>query len=130
MVSWESMSDHEQPDAVRDFAQIWRAADKVVFSRTLDAPSSARTRIERRFEPEAVTRMKEAAARDLSVGGAEIAGQALGAGLVDECHVFVNPVVVGGGKPWLPAKLRLSLELVGERRFEHGVFHLHYRISA
>ena len=89
--------------------------------------SSARTRIEREFDPEAVRRMKAAAERDLTVGGPELAGQAIKAGLVDEYHLFVTPVVVGGGKRSLPDNVRLKLDLLGERRFGNGVVHLHYR---
>jgi len=111
----------------RDFARIWQAADKVVYSTTLEAPSTPRTRIERTFDADAVRRMKVGAPRDLSIGGPTLAAHALRAGLVDECHLFVTPVVVGGGLPWLPRGLRLALELVDERRFDDGVVHLHYR---
>jgi dihydrofolate reductase len=131
MIAWES------PDTVagkspvtHDFAQIWQAADKVVYSRTLEAVSSARTRIEREFEPDAVRAMKAAAARDISVGGAELAAEALRAGLVDECHLFLSPIVVGGGKPSLPGDVRIELELLGERRFGNGVVHLHYAMRS
>ena len=123
MVAWETMDD--PAPAMRDFAGIWRAADKVVYSRTLDAPSSARTRIEREFDPAAVSRMKESVERDISVGGPNLAAQALAAGVVDECHLFLNPVVVGGGNAALPAGLRL--ELLEERRFGGGVVYLRYR---
>jgi len=122
---WETMDD-EHP-VMRDFAEIWRAAEKVVYSRTLERVSTARTRIEREFDPDAVRAMK--ARGDLSVGGPELAGQALRAGLVDECHLLLVPVVVGGGKRALPDGLRLGLELLGERRFAGGVVHLHYRVS-
>jgi len=125
MVAWETIAD-ESPVA-RDYAEIWRAADKVVYSRTLEAVASARTRIERAFEPEAIGRMKASAARDIGVGGSELAGQALKAGLVDELHLFLTPFVVGGGKPALPDHLRLELELLDERRFANGTVHLHYR---
>jgi dihydrofolate reductase len=125
MVAWETIDD-ESPVA-RDFAELWRAADKIVYSRTLEAVASARTRIERAFEPEAIGRMKASAARDIGVGGSELAGQALKAGLVDELHLFLTPFVVGGGKPALPDHLRLELELLDERRFANGTVHLHYR---
>jgi dihydrofolate reductase len=125
MVAWETIAD-ESPVA-RDYAEIWRAADKVVYSRTLEAVASARTRIERAFDPEAIGRMKASAARDIGVGGPELAGQALKAGLVDELHLFLTPFVVGGGKPALPGNLRLELELLDERRFGNGTVHLHYR---
>jgi len=117
-----------QPPVERDYAQIWRAADKTVYSKTLESVSSARTRIERDFDPETVRRMKALAERDISVGGPDLATQALEAGLVDECHLFVTPIVVGGGKRSLPQNIRLELELLDEHRFEGGVVHLHYRI--
>jgi dihydrofolate reductase len=120
----------DRPSVEQDFAQIWRAADKVVYSRTLETVSSARTRIERDFDPEAVRRMKTQAERDIGVGGPDLAAQAFKAGLVDECHLFVTPVVVGGGKRSLPRNVRLELELLDERRFEGGVVHLHYSTSA
>jgi dihydrofolate reductase len=110
-----------------DYARIWRSADKVVYSKTLQAVSSAKTRIERDFDPEAVRRMKAAAGSDMSIGGPDLAAQALKAGLVDECHLFVSPIVVGGGKRSLPANVRLELELLDERRFEGGVVYLRYR---
>ena len=119
----------DRPSVGQDFAQIWRAADKVVYSRTLETVSSARTRIERDFDPEAVRQMKAQAERDISVGGPDLAAQALRTGLVDECHLFVTPVVVGGGKRSLPRNVRLELELLDERRFEGGVVHLHYGIT-
>jgi dihydrofolate reductase len=114
------------PPAEQNYAQIWRAADKVVYSRTLETVSSARTRIERDFDPEAVRQMKTRAERDISVGGPDLAAQAFKAGLVDECHLFVTPIVVGGGRRSLPRNVRLELELLDERRFEGGVVHLHY----
>jgi dihydrofolate reductase len=127
MVAWETMTLAGQPPVVQDYAAIWRAADKVVYSRTLEAASSARTRIEREFEPDAVRQMKAAAGRDITVGGPDLAAQALKAGLVDECHLFLTPVVVGGGNQFLPEDVRLKLELLGERRFGSGVVYLHYR---
>jgi dihydrofolate reductase len=129
MAGWEVA--HSQPDqspVMVDFARIWQAADKVVYSATLPTTSTARTRIERRFDPAAIDLTKREADRDLTVGGANLAGQAIRAGLVDECHLLVTPVVVGGGKAALPGQLRLDLELLGERRFASGVVHLHYRI--
>jgi dihydrofolate reductase len=130
MVAWETMTTVDQPTFMKDYAEIWRAADKVVYSRTLEAASSARTRIERDFEPEAVRRMKASAGRDISVGGPELAAQAIEAGLVDECHLLLSPMVVGGGKQALPSNVRLKLELLDERRFGNGVVHLHYRTGA
>jgi dihydrofolate reductase len=126
LVAWETMDTADEPRVVQDFAQLWRAADKVVYSRTLDSPSSARTRIERDFDPAAVGRMKQAATADLVIGGPVLAGQALRAGLVDEVELFVSPVVVGGGTRALPDSLRLELDLLDLRRFGNGVVHLRY----
>ncbi len=129
LVPWETVStEGDQPAVNRDFAGIWQAAEKVVYSRTLQTVSSARTRIEREFDPDAVQRLKQSSQTDISVGGAELAGQAIGAGLVDECHLFLCPVVVGGGKRALPDNVRAQLELLEERRFGNGVVHLQYRV--
>jgi dihydrofolate reductase len=127
LVPWETMDDDEP--VMRDFAEIWRGADKVVYSRTLEEPRTARTRIEREFDPDAVRALKESAAGDISIGGPELAGQAMAAGLVDELHLFVSPVIVGAGNPALPSGVRARLELLGERRFAGGVVHLHYAVS-
>jgi dihydrofolate reductase len=128
MVGWETDPTlAEQSPLMRDFAQIWQAADKIVYSKTLEAVSTARTRIERDFNPEAIREMKALARRDLIVGGPELAAQAFKAGLVDECHLFVAPMVVGGGKRSLPDNVRLRLELLDERRFESGMVYLYYR---
>jgi dihydrofolate reductase len=116
-----------QSPAAREFAAIWQAADKVVYSTTLAAAATTRTRIERDFDPEAVRRLKAAAERDLTVGGPDLGAQAITAGLVDEVHLFVWPVVVGGGKRFLPDRVRLQLELLDERRFGSGVVYLRYR---
>jgi dihydrofolate reductase len=130
MVAWEDPQLVEgQPAVMRDFAELWRAADKVVYSRTLDAPSSARTRIEREFDPAAIERLKASGERDLAVAGAELAAHAFSAGLVDECHLFLSPIAVGGGKPALPQGMRLELELLDERRFRGGVVRLRYAVS-
>lgn len=130
MVYWETApAGGDEPAAVRDYTRIWQAAEKVVYSSTLDAVSSSRTRLEREFDPDAVRGLKKAATRDLSVGGPRLAAQALAAGLVDECQLFLNPVVVGGGTPALPAGLRVDLELLNERRFGNGVVYLRYRVS-
>ena len=126
MVAWETLALADQPPFMQDFAKIWRAADKIVYSKTLETASSARTRIERDFYPDTVRRMKAQAERDISVGGPDLATQAFKTGLVDECHLFVTPIVVGGGKRSLPNDVRLELELLDERRFEGGVVHLHY----
>jgi dihydrofolate reductase len=125
MAAWETMEADEP--VMQDFANIWRAADKVVFSKTLETVSTARTRIERNFDPDAIRQMKAQAERDISVGGPDLAGQALEAGLVDELHLFVSPIVIGGGNQSLPDGVRLKLELLDERRFGNGVVHLHYR---
>jgi dihydrofolate reductase len=130
MVYWETIALADQPPFIQDFAEIWQAADKIVYSNTLETASSARTRIERDFDPEAVRQMKASVGRDISVGGPDLAAQAIQAGLVDECHLFLAPVVVGGGKQSLPNSVRLKLELLDERRFGNGVVHLHYRTRA
>jgi dihydrofolate reductase len=126
MRAWETLSLDGEPPAIRDFAEIWRAADKIVYSSTLGAASSARTRIEREFDPENVRRLKAAAARDLGVSGPTLAARAFEAGLVDELQVVVAPVVVGGGTRSLPDGIRLKLDLVDERRFANGMVHLRY----
>ena len=128
MVAWETMHTlANQPPFMQDFAEIWQTADKIVYSRTLEKVSSARTRIERDFDPEAVRQMKASGERDITVGGPNLAAQALNAGLVDECHLFIVPIVVGGGNRSLPDNVRMKLELLDERRFGNGVVHLHYR---
>src|ERR1700704_5703417 len=130
MVFWEPASTGAGSSAlIRDFAVIWRAAEKIVYSRTLQTVSSARTRIEREFDRDAVRRLKQSSGADITVGGAELAGHAIGAGLVDECHLLVCPIVVGGGKRALPDNVRTQLELLDERRFRNGVVHLHYRVG-
>ena len=116
-----------QPPFVQDFAEIWQAADKIVYSKTLEAVSSARTRIERDFDPEAVRQLKASAERGLTVGGPDLAAQAIKAGLVDEYQLFLAPVMVGGGKQALPDDVRAELELLDERRFGNGTVYLRYR---
>ncbi len=130
MVFWETAGGEGEPQVFRDYAEIWRAADKVVYSRTLTEATSARTRIEPELDPDAVRALKESSAADLSIGGAELAGQALAAGLVDEVHLFLFPVVVGGGKRALPDGVKAQLELLDERRFASGVVHLHHKVGA
>jgi dihydrofolate reductase len=128
MVGWETDPTlADQSPVMRDFAEIWQAADKIVYSKTLETVSSARTRIERDFDPEAVRQMKARARRDIIVGGPELAAQAIKAGLVDEWHLFVAPIVVGGGKQSLPNDVRLKLEVLDVRRFGNGMVYLHYR---
>jgi dihydrofolate reductase len=129
MAYWETAgADDEEPAIAREFADMWRGAEKIVYSRTLPAPSTARTTIERDFDPAAVRELKESSARDLTIGGPELAGQALAAGLVDECHLLLGPIVVGGGRRALPDGVRLRLELLEQRRFRSGVVHLRYRV--
>jgi dihydrofolate reductase len=130
MIYWETADTSDQPPFIQDFAEIWRAADKIVYSRTLEAVGSAKTRIERDFDPEAVRRMKASAESDITVGGPELAAQAIKAGLVDECQLFVAPIAIGGGKRSLPDGVRMKLELVDERRFGNGMVYLHYRSMA
>ncbi len=130
MVGWETEEFlGDRRPLMMDFAAIWRAADKVVFSRTLEAVSSTRTRIEPAFEPDEIRKMKAEAGSDLTVGGAELAAQAFRYRLVDEVHLFLNPVIVGGGKQALPSNVLTRLELLDERRFGNGVVHLHYRVA-
>jgi dihydrofolate reductase len=124
---WDGVdADGDERPVIRDFAAIWQAADKVVYSSTLEEVSTARTRIERSFDPEAVRRMKDEAAADLSIGGPTLARAAFAAGLVDEIHLVLAPVSVGGGTAALPTDLRVDLEPRGERRFAGGMVHLHY----
>jgi dihydrofolate reductase len=130
MVYWETAHTlADQPPVVQDFAEIWQAADKIVYSKTLETVTSARTRIERDFDAEAVRQLKARAVRGITVGGPELAAQAIRAGLVDEYHLFVTPVLVGSGKQALPDGVSLELELLDERRFVNGVVHLHYRTT-
>jgi dihydrofolate reductase len=129
MVGWEtdpSLAEHSP--LMRDFAEIWQAADKVAYSKTLETVSTSKTRIERDFDPEAVRRMKASAGRDIFVSGPDLAAHAFKAGLVDECHLFLAPIVVGGGKRSLPDDVRMKLELLEERRFEGGMVYLRYRV--
>ena len=116
-----------QSELTVDFANVWEAADKVVYSTTLEAVSTAKTRLERSFDPDSVRDMKASATSDLTVGGANLAAHAFKAGLVDECQLFIHPVLIGGGKPALPSGTRAELELLDERRFRNGVIYLRYR---
>jgi dihydrofolate reductase len=126
MVYWET--DDDQAAVARDYGEIWRAAEKVVYSRTLQTVSSERTRMEREFDAGAIRRLKESSRSEIAIGGAELAGQAITQGLVDECHLFLVPVLVGGGKRALPAGVHVELELLDERRFRSGVAYLRYRL--
>jgi dihydrofolate reductase len=128
MVFWETVDpDGDWPAVAREFAAIWQAAEKVVYSRTLETVSSARTRIERELDPDAIERMKQSSGSGISIGGAELAGQAIAAGLVDELQLLLVPVLVGGGKRALPNDVRARLELLDERRFQSGAVFLRYR---
>jgi dihydrofolate reductase len=127
MAVWQTMHTHDEPSCIAEFANIWRAADKVVYSTTLKTASTPRTSIERQFEPEAVQQMKASAVQDLAVGGPTLAACAFKSGLVDVCHLFVAPHIVGGGKSAFPSDVRLGLELQEERRFRNGMVYLHYR---
>src|SRR5205809_6092219 len=128
MAAWETMGgDAAQPPFINDYAEIWQSADKVVYSRTLERVSSARTRIDRDFDPEVVRRLKAEATRDISVGGPGLAAEAIKAGLVDDYQLFLTPIIVGGGRRALPDDVRVKLELVDERRFDNGVVYVRYR---
>ncbi len=127
MAYWDAPVEGYPPEH-RDFALVWQKAEKIVFSRTLTNASTRNTRVERDFDLEAIRRLKRESARDIDIGGAELAGLALEADLVDECHLFINPVIVGGGKPAFRAALRRNLELLETHRFGTGVIHLHYRL--
>ena len=130
MVFWETAGHaDDDPEVIRDYASLWRDADKIVFSRTLTSVTTARTRAEGDFDPDAIRRLKQGANADLSVGGPELAGQALAAGLVDEIHVFLVPVIVGGGKRSLPAGVQARLRLIGTRRFASGFVYAHYAVD-
>ena len=128
MMVWETDPNLAgQSPLLRDFAQVWQAADKIVYSRTLEAASTRKTKIERNFDPEAIRRLKENIGQDIHIGGAELAAQAFRAGLIDECHLFIKPIIVGGGKAALPDTVRLELELLDEHRFGNGEVYLRYR---
>ena len=129
MAVWETMDTLDEPAVMRDYAEIWRAADKIVYSTTLESVASARTRLERDFDPEVVRQLKGDAGADMGVGGPDLAARTIRAGLVDECQLFVSPVVVGGGTRALPDGVRLGLELLDERRFGNGVVWLRYRVT-
>ena len=130
MMVWETDPNLAgQSPLMRDFAQVWQAADKIVYSRTLKAVSTRKTQIERNFDPEAIRRLKESVELDIHIGGAELAAQAFRAGLIVECHLFIIPIIVGGGKAGLPDNVRLELELLEERRFGNGEVYLRYRVK-
>lgn len=129
MAYWDAPVEGYPPER-RDFARIWQQAEKIVFSRTLTGAARRNARVERNFDAEAIRKLKRESAHDIIVGGAELAGLALDADLVDECHLFLNPVIVGGGKPAFRAGLRRTLELLETRRFDNGVVHVRYRIRS
>jgi dihydrofolate reductase len=128
MLAWETLAVSGESEVTKDFAAIWRDTDKIVYSTTLQAVSSKRSRIERSFDAASIEELKASANRDLLVGGAELAGQALAAGLVDELHLFVSPVVVGGGTRAMPDGVRVDVELRAERPFANGVVQLSYAV--
>jgi len=129
MVYWETgYTAHDLPQFLLDWARQWQAAEKIVYSRTLDEPRTARTRIERDFDPDAVRRLKTDAVRDMTVNGPDLAAHALRAGLVDEVQMFVHPVIVGGGKRFFPDGVRSDLELIEERAFRNGVIAVRYAV--
>jgi dihydrofolate reductase len=129
MVYWETAPIVDQPAWIVEFTNIWRAAEKVVFSKTLASASSERTNVEREFDVEAIRQRKAGQSQDLTVGGADLASQAFGAGLVDECHLYLWPIALGGGKRALPGHARYDLQLLGEQRLRSGTVHLHYRTT-
>ncbi|HEX4434406.1 MAG TPA: dihydrofolate reductase family protein [Acidimicrobiales bacterium] len=129
MVYWETASISEQPAWVADFTAMWRAAEKVVYSTTLGSTSSERTILARAFEADAVRTMKARETHDLTVGGADLAAQAFGAGLVDECHLYYWPLTLGGGKHALPRAARVDMQLLAAQHLRSGIVHLHYRVK-
>jgi dihydrofolate reductase len=129
MTSWETLQTHDQPPYIEDFANIWRATEKVVYSSTLRNALTARTLIEPKFEPEAVRAMKACSPTDITIGGSTLAAHAFRAGLIDVCHLFISPILVGGGNNAFPRGFRLNLTLQQERRFTNGMVFLHYRSS-
>jgi dihydrofolate reductase len=128
MAYWEAPVEGSSPEHC-DFARIWQKAEKIVFSQTLISATTRNTRVERDFDVDAIRKLKRESEHDITVGGAELAGRALEANLVDECHLFLNPVIVGGGKPAFRSALRRNLELLETRRFGTGVIHMRYRVG-
>jgi dihydrofolate reductase len=126
MTAWETMTLVDQPSFIQDFAEIWRAADKIVYSRSLEEVETSRTKLERAFDPEAVRALKASGEREIGIGGPELAGQALEADLVDEIHLLLVPVAVGAGKPALPIEARIHLQLLDHRSFQNGTIYLGY----
>ena len=128
MEVWETLDTSSEPPAMQDYAEQWRASDKIVYSSTLDAVTTSRTRLERTFDADAVRTLVREADRDVAIGGPTLAAHAFAAGLVDDVHLFLNPVIVGGGTRALPDRVFLELELVDEHRFASGVVYLHHRV--
>jgi len=129
MMVWETAPNlAAEAPLTQEFAQIWQAATKIVYSKTLAAASTRNTQLERNFNPEAIRQLKKTVQHDILIGGPELADHAFRSGLIDECHLFLTPIILGGGKPAFPGKGRLKLELLEERRFGNGVVFLHYRI--
>jgi dihydrofolate reductase len=126
---WETWDTRDEPPVIQDYAEIWRAADKIVFSSTLESVGTERTRLERHFDPDAIRALKRTAERDISIGGPGLAAHAVRTGLVDELHLFVCPTLVGGGNPALPDGVRADLTLLGKHRFGNGVVNLRYRMG-
>jgi dihydrofolate reductase len=125
---WETNPDLAADSPLtRDYAEIWQAADKIVYSKTLEIAPTRKTKIERNFDPEAIRQLKDAAKQDISIGGPDLAAHAFQSGLIDECHLFLTPIIVGAGKPALPGNLCLELELLEQRRFDNGTVYLRYR---
>jgi dihydrofolate reductase len=127
MAYWEAPAEGSPPEHL-EFARVWQKAEKIVFSRTLTGATTRNTRVERNFNPQAIRKLKQESEHDINIGGAELAGLALEGDLVDECHVFLNPVIVGGGKPAFRLGLRRTFELLETRRFDSGVVHVRYRV--
>lgn len=128
MMVWETDPDLAAASSLnRDFAEVWQAADKIVYSGTLEAVSTRKTQLERKFNPEAIRQLKKSVEQDILIGGPELAAHAFRSGLIDECQLFLIPIIVGGGKPALPDNVRMELELLEERRFGNGAVFLRYR---
>ncbi len=130
MMVWETdLNLAAESPLMRDFAETWKAAHKIVFSKTLETVSTRNTQLERSFDPGAIRQLKQTVQEDILIGGPELAAHAFRSGLIDECHLFIIPIIVGGGKQALPGNVRLALELVDERRFDNGVVFLRYRTN-
>jgi len=129
MAVWETMPLHDEPDCMRDFAHIWKAADKIVYSKTLKTVSGPKTQIKINFDAQEIKRLKQIESSDLAIGGPHIAAVAIKAGVVDEYHQFIAPVIIGAGNAWLPNNVHINLELVDEKRFPSGFIYLRYHLA-